>query len=213
MTGTTVAAPRPTHMLAITAAWGSCFIAIDWGLRDAPVLWFAAFRSLLGGTAFFAVACRQHRPRPRGATAWSQIGLLPARWLFGEQPGHRGSALAFLALIGTAGAFVLWFIEVQRAPLAAVALWTFRTPVFGLFPSGTTGSAPQRRWRKKPARVVPQPASGTRRQESGRVAARCSMGRPDSRHADIPPRSSTMFVYPRSASVRAAMDDMFPDLQ
>jgi len=40
--------------------------------------------------------------------------------------------LAFLALVGTAGAFVLWFTEVRRARLAPVALWTFLTPVFGL---------------------------------------------------------------------------------
>ena len=42
------------------------------------------------------------------------------------------ATLAFLGLVGTAGAFVLWFTEVQRAPLAAVTLWTFLTPVFGL---------------------------------------------------------------------------------
>ena len=42
-------------MLLITAAWGSCFVAIDWGLRDAPVIWFAAFRSLLAGAVLVAV--------------------------------------------------------------------------------------------------------------------------------------------------------------
>ncbi len=241
-------------MLIITAAWGSCFVAIDWGLRDAPVLWFAAFRSLLAGAVLVGVAYAQHRPRPHGVTEWSQISilalfnvtiafaamfaaaaalsagvaavlsnaqplliLLPAWWLFRERPqrsagvaaavGFVGLAvtasasigttsgaalallaatavttgtllarrmhdvdvvvvsawhfliggaglsilavvregapsiswtprfiatLAFLALVGTAGAFVLWFIEVRRAPLAAVALWTFLTPVFGL---------------------------------------------------------------------------------
>ena len=241
-------------MLAITAAWGSCFVAVDWGLRDAPVLWFAAFRSLLAGTALVGVAYTQHRARPHGVAAWRQISLLalfnvtiafaamfaaaaalsagvaavlsnaqpllillPAWWLFGERPrrsagtaaavGFIGLAitasasigttsgaalallaataittgtllarrlhqvdvvvvsawhfliggaglsilafiregapsvswtprfiatLAFLALVGTAGAFVLWFTEVRRAPLAAVALWTFLTPVFGL---------------------------------------------------------------------------------
>ncbi len=241
-------------MLIITAAWGSCFVAIDWGLRDAPVVWFAAFRSLLAGAALVCIAFMQHRPRPQGITAWTQIGflalfnvtiafaamfaaaaalsagvaavlsnaqplliLLPAWWLFGERPrrsagaaaavgfiglaitasasigttsgaalalvaataittgtilarrmhdidilvvsawhfliGGAGlsmlafiregapavtwtprfiAALAFLGLVGTAGAFVLWFTEVRRAPLAAVALWTFLTPVFGL---------------------------------------------------------------------------------
>lgn len=239
-------------MLLITAAWGSCFVAIDWGLRDAPVLWFATFRSLLAGTVLVAVAYIQHRPCPHGRAAWSQIGvlalfnvtiafaamfaaalsagvaavlsnaqplliLLPAWWLFGKRPRRSAGAaaavgfiglaitasasigttsgaalalvtataitsgtllarrmhdvdvvvvsawhfviggaglsmlafiregvpsviwtprfiatLAFLGLVGTAGAFVLWFTEVQRAPLAAVTLWTFLTPVFGL---------------------------------------------------------------------------------
>ncbi len=63
-------------MLLITAAWGSCFVAIDWGLRDAPVLWFAAFRSLLAGAVLVAVAYIQHRPSPHGRAAWSQIGVL-----------------------------------------------------------------------------------------------------------------------------------------
>lgn len=254
MTETAIARPRPTRMLVITAAWGSCFVAIDWGLRDAPVLWFAAFRSLLAGTVLVGVALTQRRAPPHGLIAWSQISLLalfnvtiafaamfaaaaalsagvaavlsnaqpllvllPAWWLFGERPrrsagvaaavgvvglaitasasigttsgaalallaasaittgtvlarrlhdvdvvvvsawhfliGGAGlsilafmregapsvswtprfiSALAFLALVGTAGASVLWFMEVRRAPLAAVALWTFLTPVFGL---------------------------------------------------------------------------------
>jgi probable blue pigment (indigoidine) exporter len=248
------ARPRPTRMLAITAAWGACFVAIDWGLRDAPILWFAALRALLAGVVLLGVAYIQHRPRPKGATAWTQISalalfnvtiafaamfaaaagltagvaavlsnaqplliLLPAWWLFGERPrrstgaaaavGFIGlavtasrsigtstgaalallaaaaitigtllarrldrvdvvvvsawhfliggvglailaairegmpnihwttrfvAALAFLAMVGTAGAFVLWFEELRRAPLASVAMWTFLTPVFGL---------------------------------------------------------------------------------
>lgn len=63
-------------MLMITAAWGSCFVAIDWGLRDAPVLWFAAFRSLIAGALLVAMASVQHRPHPRGIAAWSQISVL-----------------------------------------------------------------------------------------------------------------------------------------
>ena len=246
--------PRPTRMLAITSAWGACFIAIHWGLRDAPVLWFAALRAVLAGIVLLAVVFVQHRPHPQGSPAWTQIGalalfnvtiafaamfaaaagltagvaavlsnaqplliLLPAWWLFGERPRRRTgaaaiigliglavtasrsigtsagailallaaaaitigtllarrlervdvvvvsawhfliggaglvvlaaiqegtpnihwtprfvAALVFLALVGTAGAFVLWFEELRRAPLASVALWTFLTPVFGL---------------------------------------------------------------------------------
>ena len=249
-----LARPRPARMLLITASWGGCFVAIRWGLRDAPTLWFAAFRALLAGAVLLGVAHTQNRPRPNGAHAWVQISalalfnvtiafaamfagtagvaagvaavlsnaqplliLLPAWWLFAERPSRIASgaatvgfvglaltatpttgtssgavlslvaaaaittgtllarqlrdldivvvsawhfviggvgiavlaaaregwpgidwtprfvaALAFLAVIGTAGAFVLWFEEIQRAPLGSVALWTFLVPVFGL---------------------------------------------------------------------------------
>lgn len=42
------------------------------------------------------------------------------------------ASLAFLALLGTAVAFVLWFEEARRAPLAAVSMWTLLVPVFGV---------------------------------------------------------------------------------
>lgn len=254
MTETALARPRPTRMLAITAAWGACFVTIHWGLRDAPLLWFAALRALLAGVALLGLAYAQHRPQPNKAKEWAQISALalfnvtiafaamfaasagltagvaavlsnaqpllilgPAWWLFGERPRRSAAgaaavgfvglsitasasigtstgaalallaavaittgtllarrlhdldvvvisawhfligglalgvfafvregapgihwtprfvaSLAFLALVGTAGAFVLWFEELRRAPLAAVALWTFLTPVFGL---------------------------------------------------------------------------------
>jgi drug/metabolite transporter (DMT)-like permease len=40
--------------------------------------------------------------------------------------------LAFIAFVSTAAAFVAWFEEVQRMPLAALSAWTFLVPVFGL---------------------------------------------------------------------------------
>lgn len=63
-------------MLWVTAAWGACFVAIDWGLRDAPVLWFAALRSLLAGAALTVLGAVQRRPLPTGARSWSLIVLL-----------------------------------------------------------------------------------------------------------------------------------------
>ena len=56
--------PRPTRMLWITAAWGACFITIRWGLRDAPILWFASLRSIVAGVALVAVGTAQRRPIP-----------------------------------------------------------------------------------------------------------------------------------------------------
>lgn len=69
-------APRPGRMLLITAAWGACFVAIRWGLRDAPVLWFAALRALVAGVALVGVATVQRRPMPTGNRSWVLIGLL-----------------------------------------------------------------------------------------------------------------------------------------
>lgn len=42
---------RPSRMLVVVAAWGSCFSLLMWGIRDASVLWFAALRALIAGAA------------------------------------------------------------------------------------------------------------------------------------------------------------------
>ena len=63
-------------MLWITAAFGACFVAIELGLRDAPVLWFAALRAIAAGVALLAVAGVQHRPAPSGVRAWGLITVL-----------------------------------------------------------------------------------------------------------------------------------------
>lgn len=71
-----LARPRPGRMLWITAAWGGCFVAIRWGLRDAPVLWFATLRALVAGLALVGVATVQGRRRPAGARAWSLLTVM-----------------------------------------------------------------------------------------------------------------------------------------
>lgn len=63
-------------MLWITLALGMCFIGVRWGLRDAPLLWFAVLRALLGGAALALVAVFQRRPLPREARTWGVIGVL-----------------------------------------------------------------------------------------------------------------------------------------
>ena len=68
--------PAPVRMLWITAVLATCFLGVRWGLRDAPLLWFAALRALLGGAALAAVAAAQHRPLPRSAGSWAGIGAL-----------------------------------------------------------------------------------------------------------------------------------------
>ena len=68
--------PRPGRMVWIAAVWGGCFVTIRWGLRDAPVLWFATLRALVAGFALLALATAQGRAQPAGARAWTLIGLL-----------------------------------------------------------------------------------------------------------------------------------------
>ncbi|MHA6781757.1 DMT family transporter [Pseudonocardia saturnea] len=68
--------PSPLRMLWITVALGACFLGIQWGLRDAPVLWFAALRALLGGAVLAVVVAVQRRPLPRSARTWGKIGAL-----------------------------------------------------------------------------------------------------------------------------------------
>ena len=74
-------------------------------------------------------------------SAWQFLlgGLLLAIWagIAEGAPGIAWSleflgALAFLSLIGTAATYLLWFAEVQRAPLTAVTAWTMLTPVIGV---------------------------------------------------------------------------------
>ncbi len=60
-------------MLWITAAWGACFITIRWGLREAPLLWFATLRAIVAGVALVAVGAAQRRPLPTGIRAWNLI--------------------------------------------------------------------------------------------------------------------------------------------
>ena len=86
--------PSPLRMLWITAALGGCFLGIQWGLRDAPLLWFAALRALLGGAALASVALWQRRRLPPSLNAWGRIAAL----------GVVNVSLAFAAMFaGVAG--------------------------------------------------------------------------------------------------------------
>lgn len=81
-------------MLWITGVLATCFVGVRWGLRDAPLLWFAALRALIGGGALAVVAVGRRRPLPRGTANWAGIGLL----------GVVNVSLAFAAMFaGIAG--------------------------------------------------------------------------------------------------------------
>jgi probable blue pigment (indigoidine) exporter len=118
-------------MLWITAAWGACFVAIRWGLRDAPVLWFAALRALIAGVALVAVATVQQRPLPSGRHVWGLIGLLAATnasLAFAAMfAGVDGLATGTAAVLANAQPLLIllpasWFYGERVTPRTAVAL-------------------------------------------------------------------------------------------
>lgn len=74
-------------------------------------------------------------------SAWQFLagGLILAGWAWAAEGSPAISpapmflaALAFLALIGTALTYLLWFTELRVAQLVAMSAWTMLTPVFGV---------------------------------------------------------------------------------
>lgn len=111
--------PRPLRMLWITAAWGACFVTIRWGLRDAPVLWFAALRSLVAGTVLVALGLVQRRPLPPTTSSWARVALL----------GLVNSAVAFAAMFagvdGLATGTAAVLANAQPLLIVLPAWWLF----------------------------------------------------------------------------------------
>lgn len=79
-------------MLWITAAWGSCFVAITIALNDAPMLWLAALRALVAGAALALLTGIQRVPIPRDARTWALVVCL----------GVVNIALGFATMFGAA---------------------------------------------------------------------------------------------------------------
>lgn len=82
--------PKPSRMLWVTLAWGSCFLAISIGLQDAPLLWLAALRALIAGAALLLATGIQHTPLPRDRHTWLLIACL----------GLVNVAIAYAAMFG-----------------------------------------------------------------------------------------------------------------
>ncbi|SHJ01953.1 Permease of the drug/metabolite transporter (DMT) superfamily [Tessaracoccus bendigoensis DSM 12906] len=118
-------------MLWITAAWGACFVAIEWGLRDAPLLWFAALRALIAGAALLALGAAWHRPVPRGWRAWGLItvlGLVNVTVAFAAMfGGVAGGATGTAAVLANAQPLLIllpaWYFYGERlSPRTSAAL-------------------------------------------------------------------------------------------
>lgn len=123
-------------------------MAVRWGLRDAPLLWFAAMRALLGGAALAAVAAVQRRPLPRSADTWGRVGAL----------GLVNVSLAFAAMyagiagLGTGTAAVL--SNAQALLILLPAWWQYGERVTARAGGGIRGAAGGRaRCPQKPSDV------------------------------------------------------------
>jgi probable blue pigment (indigoidine) exporter len=107
-------------MLWVTFAWGSCYAAITVGLQDAPLLWLAALRALIAGTALILVTGVRGTPRPRGGATWLLVIVM----------GVVNVALAYAAMFGgviglsTGAASVL--ANAQPLLILLPAWWFFR---------------------------------------------------------------------------------------
>lgn len=119
--------PAPLRMLWITLALGLCFLGVEWGLRDAPLLWFAALRALLGGVVLALVAAVQRRPLPRSARSWSMIGalgLVNVSLAFGAMfAGIAGLATGTAAVLSNAQPLLIllpaWWLYGERVSMRA----------------------------------------------------------------------------------------------
>ena len=119
--------PAAARMLWITAALGTCFLAVRWGLRDAPLLWFAALRALVGGAALTVVARVQRRPLPRSAGSWgfvAALGLVNVTLAFGAMfAGIAGMATGTAAVLSNAQPLLVllpaWWLYHERVSARA----------------------------------------------------------------------------------------------
>lgn len=119
--------PAAARMLWITVALGTCFLGVRWGLRDAPLLWLAALRALLGGAALAVVACVQRRPLPRSAGSWgfiAALGLVNVTLAFGAMfAGIAGLAIGTAAVLANAQPLLIllpaWWLYHERVSARA----------------------------------------------------------------------------------------------
>jgi drug/metabolite transporter (DMT)-like permease len=99
-------------LLAATAITAGTLLSCQ--LEQADLIQVAGWHFVIGGLVLAGVA---------GAVE----GIPAIEWTV-----RFSLVLGFLALIGTAVAFLAWFTEVRRSPLGQVAAWTFFVPVFGV---------------------------------------------------------------------------------
>lgn len=118
-------------MIFVTASWGVCFVAIDWGLDHASPLWFATLRSRVAGAALLGLAVLRGSPFPRVGRSWSLIALLAltnAALAFGAMFASVADlSTGIAAVLANAQPLLIllpawWFYGERVRPITAVAL-------------------------------------------------------------------------------------------
>lgn len=122
----------------VTGFTGLAATALPGGTGGGALLSIAAAAAITAGTL---LARRMAKVDVVMLAGWQFLlgGLMLAAWAGAAEgapvitwtPRFLAS-LAFLALIGTAATYLLWFTELQRAPLVTLSAWSMLTPVFGI---------------------------------------------------------------------------------
>lgn len=147
---------RPWRMLIVVVGWGSCYVLITWGMRDASVLWFASLRALVTGLLLLAVLLIAGREAnatvlPRRAGTWGLICVLALTnvaltfgAMFASTSGLTSGAAAVLSnsapLLIVLPAWWLYAERPRAVEIAGVALG-FGGLVLVAAPTGLGGGA------------------------------------------------------------------------
>lgn len=131
--------PRPRTIVALLVGFvGLGVAAAPGGLGGGALLSLGAAMALTAGTL---IARQLQRVDVVMLSGWQLVigGMLLAGWaaLTEGAPDIRWRAqflvaLTFLALVGTALPSLIWFSELNHAPLVSLGAWTLLTPVFGI---------------------------------------------------------------------------------
>ena len=116
-------------MVAIVMAWGLCFVAIRAGLASAPILWFAAMRSLVVAVVMVGVVLVRRTPLPQERATWLilvVLGVLNVTVAFGAMfAGVAGTSTGVAAVAANAQPLLIllpaWWLFGERPSRAAIA--------------------------------------------------------------------------------------------
>lgn len=100
-------------------------VGIRWGLRDAPVLWFATLRSGVAELALLVYGAAQRRRSPHTLQGWALVGALAV-----TNSGFAFAAM-FAGVAGLAAGVAAVLANAQPLLILLPAWWLYQEPVSG----------------------------------------------------------------------------------